>query len=114
MKELVFLLEEPSMREVLNVLLPKLLPDDIGFKLIVHHGKQELEKYLPSRLRQWRTPQTRFVIMPDQNSDDCIKLKQRFKRIKYGLIKKKISVDQAIISVISVLYPDNYLLTQSR
>jgi hypothetical protein len=41
-KQLVFLLEEPSMAEVLKVLLPKVLPDNIGFKLIIHEGKQEL------------------------------------------------------------------------
>jgi len=31
MKELVFLLEEPSMREVLKILLPKLLPQQVEF-----------------------------------------------------------------------------------
>jgi hypothetical protein len=52
-KELVFLLEEPSMAEVLKVLIPKILSDDIGFKLIVHDGKQDLEKSIPIRLHQY-------------------------------------------------------------
>jgi hypothetical protein len=39
MKTLVFMIEEPSMREVLKILLPKLLPQEVGFKLIVHKGK---------------------------------------------------------------------------
>jgi hypothetical protein len=78
-KELVFLLEEPSMAEVLKILLPKILPNDIGFKLIAHDGKQNLEKSIPSRLRQWKTPHVYFVIVRDQNSDDCVKLKQRLR-----------------------------------
>ncbi|OQY55717.1 MAG: hypothetical protein DRR08_12260 [Candidatus Parabeggiatoa sp. nov. 2] len=80
-KQLVFLLEEPSMAEVLKVLLPKVLPDDVGFKLIIHDGKQDLEKSIPTRLRQWKTPNTYFVIVRDQNSDDCVKLKQRLKHL---------------------------------
>jgi hypothetical protein len=69
MKTLVFMIEEPSMREVLKILLPKLLPQEVGFKLIVHKGKQHLEKSIPSRLRQWKTPNTYFVIVRDQNSE---------------------------------------------
>jgi hypothetical protein len=80
-KELVFFLEEPSMAEVLKMLLPKILPEDIGFKLIVHDGKQDLEKSIPSRLRQWKSPHTHFIIVRDQNSDDCVKLKQRLKHL---------------------------------
>jgi hypothetical protein len=79
MKKLVFLLEEPSMREVLNVLLPQLLPQEVGFQLITHKGKQHLEKAILYKLRRWQTPNTHFVIVCDQNSDDCIKLKQRLK-----------------------------------
>ena len=80
-KELVFLLEEPSMAEVLKILLPKILPDDISFKLIIHDGKQNLEKSIPNRLRQWKSPNAYFIIMRDQNSDDCVKLKQRLKHL---------------------------------
>jgi hypothetical protein len=50
-KEIVFLLEEPSMREVLNILLPQLLPQHLEFQLITHKGKQDLEKAIPYKLR---------------------------------------------------------------
>lgn len=80
-KALVFLLEELSMRELLKVLLPKILSHEIGFTLLVHEGKQDLEKSIPSRLRQWKIPNTHFVVMRDQNSDDCVKLKQRLKNL---------------------------------
>jgi hypothetical protein len=81
MKELVFLLEEPSMREVLKILLPKLLPQHVEFQLIIHKGKQHLEKAIPYKLRQWRLPNTQFIIVRDQNSDDCVRLKQRLKQL---------------------------------
>jgi len=81
MKILVFLLEEESMRETLKVLLPKMLPNDIEFQLLIHEGKQDLEKAIPYQIRQWRIPNVHFVIMRDQNSDDCVKLKQRLKNL---------------------------------
>ncbi|MDM8559630.1 hypothetical protein [Candidatus Parabeggiatoa sp. HSG14] len=77
----VFLLEEDSMRETLKILLPKLLPDEITFQLLSYEGKQDLEKAIIRQLRQWQIPQTHFVIMRDQNSDDCVKLKQRLKKL---------------------------------
>lgn len=80
-KLLVFLLEEESMYEVLNVLLPRILPPNVSFKLIYHNGKQELEKAIPYKLRRWKAPNVHFVIVRDQNSDDCIKLKQRLKHL---------------------------------
>ncbi len=67
------------MREVLKVLLPQLLPQEVGFQLITHKGKQHLEKAIPYKLRRWQTPNTHFVIVRDQNSDDCLKLKQQLK-----------------------------------
>lgn len=43
MKHLVFLLEEPSAKEMLNGLLPRLLPG-LSYRCIVFEGKQDLEK----------------------------------------------------------------------
>jgi hypothetical protein len=80
-KLLVFLLEEESMSETLSVLLPRFLPHQVDFKLIYHNGKQELEKAIPYKLRRWQVPNIHFVIVRDQNSDDCVKLKQRLKQL---------------------------------
>ncbi|MFC3564278.1 AAA family ATPase [Xanthomonas dyei] len=44
MRELVFLLEEPSARAMLESLLPRILSDDIKYRLIAFEGKQDLEK----------------------------------------------------------------------
>ena len=60
------------MREVLDVLLPQLLPQDVEFKLITHKGKQHLEKSIFRRLQEWQIPNIYFVVVRDQNSDNCL------------------------------------------
>lgn len=75
MKEIVFLVEEPSMKEFLKVILPKVIPDNILYTIIRHEGKQDLEKSIPQKLRAFRQPETRFVVLIDQDSNDCIVLK---------------------------------------
>jgi hypothetical protein len=53
--DLVFLLEEPSMKALLDVLLPRIIPENITFKCIPHEGKQDLEKSIPKKLKAWNT-----------------------------------------------------------
>ena len=75
--KLIFLLEEPSMKYFLNELLPRILPENVAFQLIPHHGKRDLEKSIPKKLRGWNEPgDIRFVILHDQDNKDCIELKQ--------------------------------------
>lgn len=75
--KLIFLLEEPSMKYFLNELLPRILPENVEFQLIPHHGKRDLEKSIPKKLRGWNEPgDIRFVILHDQDNKDCIELKQ--------------------------------------
>lgn len=81
MKQLVFLLEEPSMREVLRVVLPQVLPAEISFLLIAHEGKQDLERSIPRKLRAWQNPEACFVVLRDQDSADCLELKRRLCRL---------------------------------
>ena len=76
MRELVFLLEEESMKALLDVLLPQILPNDITFRCIPHEGKQDLEKSIPRKLRAWQTPNTSFVIVRDKDRADCLKVKK--------------------------------------
>lgn len=51
--ELIFLLEEPSMKATLENLLPKIIPPEINYKCIAHEGKQDLEKSIPRKLKAW-------------------------------------------------------------
>jgi hypothetical protein len=75
MKCLVFFLEEPSAEEMLKGILPRILPADIISQFVVFRGKQDLEKRLVLRLREWRRPNTRFVVMRDQDASDCVAVK---------------------------------------
>lgn len=81
MKEIVFLVEEPSMKEFLKAILSKVLPDNLTYTIIHHEGKQDLEKSIPKKLRAFRQPETRFVILIDQDSNDCILLKDRLLKL---------------------------------
>jgi len=72
--QLVFLTEEQSMEALLEVLLPKLLPAEVSCIIIPHQGKQDLVKSIPIKLRGWNIP-AKFVILHDQDSNDCYQLK---------------------------------------
>jgi hypothetical protein len=76
MIHLVFFLEEPSAKEMLKGVLPKILPDDIHTQFVVFEGTQDLEKRLPLRLRAWQQSGTLFVVLRDQDSGDCIEIKK--------------------------------------
>jgi len=74
--KLVFLLEEPSMKYLLDSLLPRILPKDVEFQTIPHSGKRTLEVSIPRKLRGWNEPgEIKFVIVHDQDTKDCIVLK---------------------------------------
>lgn len=74
--DLIFLLEEPSTKNVLERILPQLLPDHITYKCIPHQGKQDLTKSIPIKIKAFQfSPATKFVIVHDQDSHDCIVLK---------------------------------------
>ena len=66
------------MADLLNVLLHRLFPG-LAFRCIEHEGKQDLEKNVPKKLRAWREPGVRFVVMRDQDSADCHAVKARLK-----------------------------------
>ncbi|MDO1994235.1 hypothetical protein Q2405_28160, partial [Escherichia coli] len=61
-----FFLEELSAAEMLKGLLPRLLPADADTRYIVFEGKQDLEKNLEKKLKNWMTPDTIFVVIRDK------------------------------------------------
>ncbi|MBI1762757.1 MAG: DUF4276 family protein [Acidobacteria bacterium] len=81
MNELVFLLEEASMREVLKVILPQIVPPEISCVLITHEGKRDLEVSIPRKLRAWQNPGARFVIVRDQDMANCYDLKDHLRTL---------------------------------
>lgn len=77
MRELVFLLEEMSARALLESLLPRVLSEQVSHRLIPFEGKQDLERQLARKIRGYRNPHARFIILRDQDSHpDCRALKQ--------------------------------------
>lgn len=77
---MVFLLEERSMKILLDALLPRLYPD-LQFLCLPHDGKQDLEKSIPRKLRAWREPGVRFVVVRDNDGGDCHALKARLRKL---------------------------------
>lgn len=78
MIELVFLLEEPSAKAMLESLLPRMLNPDTRFRCIPFEGKQDLEKQLTRKIRSYQNKAARFIVLRDQDSyPHCIQLKQR-------------------------------------
>lgn len=81
---IVFLLEEPSMKTLLLGLLPRLFPGWVEhehFVCIPHEGKSDLDKSIPVKLKAWRVPGDRFVIVRDNDNADCIDLKTRLLQV---------------------------------
>jgi len=74
MTRLVFMLEEPSMKTLLEELTPRLFPA-LDFLCITHEGKCDLEKSIPRKLRAWAVPGDRFVVLRDNDGGDCLALK---------------------------------------
>jgi hypothetical protein len=78
--ELVFLLEEQSAQEMLHGVLPRLPLSLPPVRYIVFEGKQDLKRNIEKRIRGYRTPDARFVVVRDQDSDpDCKLLKSSIK-----------------------------------
>ena len=78
MRELVFLLEEPSARAMLESLLPRMMNKDMKFRCIPFEGKQDLEKQVLRKIRAYQNDQARFIVLRDQDSHpDCNLIKRR-------------------------------------
>ena len=75
---LVFFLEELSAKALLEILLPRFIPEaNFVLRFVPFEGKQDLEKQLVRRIRGWRTPDTHFIVLRDQDSAQCRDVKQR-------------------------------------
>lgn len=87
MARLEILVEEPSMAEFLRIILPHLLPEgwniDQNVFIRKHQGKSDLKKSIPTKLKafsHWNEP-VGFIIMQDQDSNDCRLLKQELQAL---------------------------------
>ena len=71
MTTIAFFLEEPSAKEMLIGVLPRVLPKNIEIRYIVFQGKQDLIKNLKKKLQGWNMPNSAFIVMCDKDSGDC-------------------------------------------
>ncbi len=76
MGRVVFLLEEPSMKAFLDEYLPRAFPG-LPFLCVRHEGIKDLETSIPRKLRAWREPGVRFVVLRDNHGADCMNVKGR-------------------------------------
>ena len=76
MATLVFLLEEESAKYMLQGLLTRQLPDFEKIHYFCFQGKQDLENNIYRKIQYWQTPNTTFIILRDQDSADCIAVKE--------------------------------------
>lgn len=82
MTTVVFLLEEPSARELLQGLLPRLLPEEVVVQYMIFEGKQDLEKRMAGRIRGWLLQDSHFVVLRDQDANpDCRAVKARLQAL---------------------------------
>jgi len=92
---LVFLLEEPSAKEMLKGILSRFIDDGVTVKYIVFEGKQDLEKNLEKRLKFWQLPNSGFLVMRDKDSGDCLFIKNNLK----DKIEKSGKVKNSVIRI---------------
>lgn len=82
-----FLLEEPSMANVLVEILPRILPEEFvlntNYFLRPHQGKGDLRKSIPKKVRAFSntSEEVRIVILHDQDSNDCKELKRQIQTL---------------------------------
>jgi hypothetical protein len=81
--QIEFYVEEPSIHEALQNLVPKIVGNYISFSIYVHNGKLDLFKKLPARLRRyqhWSSNEWRIVVMVDEDRQDCKELKSQLEK----------------------------------
>ncbi|WP_222945334.1 DUF4276 family protein [Paraburkholderia sp. UCT2] len=72
------------MKILLEGLLPRFLPGLTApehFQCVPHEGKSDLDRSISRKLKAWREPGVRFVIVRDNDNANCADLKQRLAKI---------------------------------
>ncbi|MCX6073417.1 MAG: DUF4276 family protein [Campylobacterales bacterium] len=72
---LVFFLEEPSAQAMLEGIMPRLVDSTINIKYRPFEGKQDLEKQIEKKIKNWVDKNTKFIIIRDKDSGNCLILK---------------------------------------
>ena len=81
---LEFLLEEPSAKAALEILVPRIVGRSATYRFHAFQGKQDLLRNLPSRLRgyrRWLPSDWYLVVLLDRDRDNCQELKSYLEQI---------------------------------
>lgn len=74
-----FYVEELSMQQALENIVPKIVGEEVSFNIYVHNGKKDLLQNLPNRLKRYThlaAEDYRIVVLVDRDSQDCVELKK--------------------------------------
>ncbi len=84
MARIEILVEEPSMKEFLTILLPKIIDNqwnlNENYFIRSFEGKNDLQKNIPSKVKflsNWNHEAVGIIILQDQDSSDCKILKKK-------------------------------------
>jgi hypothetical protein len=89
MKELVFLLEGPSERALIEGIVSRISEATPVVRYIVFEGKQDLERQLLKKLKGYLNRDAVFIILRDQDSGNCLPIKERLEGICFQSGKRK-------------------------
>ncbi|VVH63956.1 hypothetical protein BSPWISOX_2438 [uncultured Gammaproteobacteria bacterium] len=93
---LVCFTEEKSAKEMLQVVLPKILPSNYCLSQIIpFEGKSDLDKQIEKKLKNYNTPDTVFLILRDQDNAICTEIKNQ-------LLKKIQSSGRENVSIVRI------------
>ena len=82
MKTIHIYTEELSMRNVLDIIMPKILPEDVKFRIYPHQGKQDLEIGLRKTIPKISKQQGATILVTrDKDSADCKLVKKKLVEI---------------------------------
>ncbi|WP_022849836.1 DUF4276 family protein [Limisalsivibrio acetivorans] len=87
MKTLACFVEEQSAEEMLSCIIKKLFTEKVDPKIIVFEGKGDFDKNIEGKLKNWKKPDTLFLLFRDKDHDDCVELKSKYLQYleKYNL-----------------------------
>lgn len=81
---LEILVEEQSAEAALQNIIPRIVGNEISFRIITHQGKTDLLKKLAPKLKaysKWITDEIKIVVLVDLDRDDCKELKKKLNKI---------------------------------
>ena len=81
---IVLLTEEESMKQYLEVLIPKLWPgstEGMDWMVLSFQGKSDLERSIPKKMANWSCRNPHFIILRDNDGGNCFTIKQKLRTI---------------------------------